>query len=66
MAGVQLYLGKLLRSTKVKVIWDLEELMVVSMDGELIAKFDFPFSSGVTYLSLRHAKEKFQNTHDAG
>lgn len=62
VAGVQLYLGKLLRSTKVKVIWDREELIVVSMEGELIAKYDFPFLSGATYLSLRHAKEKFQNT----
>ena len=62
VAGVQLYLGKLLRSTKVKVIWDREELIVVSMEGELIAKYDFPFPSGATYLSLRHAKEKFQNT----
>ncbi|RBM02619.1 hypothetical protein C1H84_04055 [Glutamicibacter soli] len=66
VAGVQLYLGKLLRSTHVKVIWDAEELMVVSMDGELVTKYDFPFPDGVTYLSLRHAKAKFQNMPEEG
>lgn len=64
VAGVQLYLGKLLRSTKVEVLWNQAELMVVSMDGELITKYDFPFPEGVTYLSLQHAKAKFQNMPD--
>lgn len=64
VAGVQLYLGKLLRSTKVEVLWNQAELMVVSMDGELIAKYGFPFPEGVTYLSLQHAKAKFQNMPD--
>ena len=66
IAGVELYLGKLLRSTMVKVIWDQTELMVVSMDGELITKFDFPFPEGVTYLSLKHATAKFQNMTEKG
>lgn len=61
VAGVELYLGKLLRSTMVKVVWDQVELMVVSMDGELITKYDYPFPEGVTYLSLKHATAKFQN-----
>lgn len=65
VAGVQLYLGKLLRSTKVEVLWNQAELMVVSMDGELITKYGFPFPEGVTYLSLQHAKAKFQNMPDA-
>lgn len=47
-----------------KVLWDQAELMVISMDDELITKYDYPFPAGVTYLSLRHAKEKFQNTPD--
>lgn len=64
VAGVQLYLGKLLRSTKVEVLWNQAELMVVSMDGELITKYDYPFPAGVTYLSLQHAKAKFQNMPD--
>ncbi|MER8026343.1 integrase core domain-containing protein [Glutamicibacter protophormiae] len=64
VAGVQLYLGKLLRSTKMEVLWNQAELMVVSMDGELIAKYGFPFTEGVTYLSLQHAKAKFQNMPD--
>lgn len=64
VAGVQLYLGKLLRSTKVEVLWNQAELMVVSMDGELITKYDLPFPEGVTYLSLQHAKAKFQNMPD--
>lgn len=64
VAGVQLYLGKLLRSTMVKVLWDQAELMVISLEGELITKYDYPFPAGVTYLSLRHAKEKFQNMPD--
>ena len=66
VAGVELYLGKLLRSTMVKVIWDHEELMVVSMDGELITKYDFPFPDEVKYLSLRHAKAMFQNLAEKG
>ncbi|WP_431710484.1 DDE-type integrase/transposase/recombinase [Glutamicibacter uratoxydans] len=66
IAGVQLYLGKLLRSTMVQVTWDQEELMVVSMDGELITKYDFPFPAGVTYLSLKHATAKFQNMAEKG
>lgn len=66
VAGVELYLGKLLRSTMVKVIWDHEELMVVSMDGELITKYDFPFPDEVKYLSLRHAKAMFQNMAEKG
>ena len=66
VAGIELYLGKLLRSTMVKVIWDHEELMVVSMDGELITKYDFPFSDEVKYLSLRHAKAMFQNMAEKG
>ncbi|MFJ2620094.1 DDE-type integrase/transposase/recombinase [Glutamicibacter sp. NPDC087344] len=61
VAGVQLYLGKLLRSTMVKVLWDQTELMVISMDGELITQYDYPFPEGVTYLSLKHATAKFQN-----
>lgn len=64
VAGAQLYLGKLLRSTMVKVLWDQAELMVISLEGELITKYDYPFPAGVTYLSLRHAKEKFQNMPD--
>lgn len=43
VAGAELYLSKLLRSTMVKVTWDPEELKVVSMEGELITKFGFPF-----------------------
>jgi len=61
VAGVGLYLGKLVRSTVVNVVWDQAELMVISLDGELVARFDFPFPDGVTYLSLKHAKAKFQN-----
>lgn len=66
VTGVELYLGKLLRSTMVKVIWDHEELMVVSMVGELVTKYDFPFPDGVTYLGLRHSKAMFQNMAEKG
>ncbi|MDQ0095969.1 hypothetical protein J2T21_003883 [Paeniglutamicibacter psychrophenolicus] len=66
VAGVELYLGKLLRSTMVKVIWDQTELMVISTDGELITKYDYPFPDGVTYLSLKHATAKFQNQPEMG
>lgn len=66
VAGVELYLGKLLRSTMVTVIWDQAELMVISMDGELITKYDYPFPDGVTYLSLKHATAKFQNQPEMG
>ena len=61
VAGVELYWGKLVRSTVVNVIWDQAELMVITIDGELVAKFDFTFPDGVTYLRLKHAKAKFQN-----
>lgn len=61
VAGVVIYLGKLLRSTPVKALWDLPELMVVSMEGELVAKFNYPFPEGATHLSLKHATSMFQN-----
>ncbi|MGP5599615.1 IS481-like element ISAar28 family transposase [Glutamicibacter arilaitensis] len=64
VAGVEIYLGKLLRSTVVNVVWDPTDLMVLSMEGELVAKFDYPFPQGVKYLSLKHATEKFQNMPD--
>ena len=66
VAGVELYLGKLLRSTIVNVTWDQTELMVISTDGELITKYDYPFPDGVTYLSLKHATAKFQNQPEMG
>ena len=61
IAGVEIYLGKLLLSTPVHVEWDQAELMVISMEGELVAKFDYPFPNEVTYLSLKHATARFQN-----
>lgn len=66
LAAVELYIGNLLRSTKVEVAWDHEELMVVSMDIELVSKYDLPFPEGGTYLSLRHARTKFQNMSEEG
>ena len=64
VAGVEIYLDKLLRSTVVNVVWDPTDLMVLSMEGELVAKFDYPFPQGVKYLSLKHAMAKFQNMPD--
>ncbi|HCM94893.1 MAG TPA: hypothetical protein DIT09_09745 [Glutamicibacter sp.] len=49
-----------------KQVWDHGELTAVSMDGELIARYDFPFPDAVTSLGLRHEKEKFQIANDAG
>lgn len=66
VAGVELYLGKLLSSTMVKDIWDHEELMVVSMDGELVTKYDFPCPDRGTYSGLQHAKVMFQNVTERG
>lgn len=63
--GVEIYLGKLLRSTVVNVVWGPTDLMVLNMDGELVAKFDYPFPQGVKYLSLKHATAKFQNMPDS-
>lgn len=53
-----------LRSTMMNVVWSENDLMVLSMDGELVAKFDYPFPQGMKYLSLRHATAKFQNMAD--
>lgn len=64
VAGVEIYLGKLLRSTMVNVVWDPTDLMVLGINGELVAKFDYPFPQGVKYLSLRHATVRFQNMPD--
>lgn len=64
IAGVELYLGKLVRSTPVTVVWDEQALMVVTNDGELIAKFTYPFAEGVKYLSLKHAVARFQSSPD--
>lgn len=63
---MELYLGKLVRSTRVRVLWDRAELMVLSMDGELIAKYDYPFPEGMKYLSLKHATARFQNVQERG
>ncbi|MFJ2620514.1 hypothetical protein [Glutamicibacter sp. NPDC087344] len=61
LLGVELYLCKLLHPTMVRVLWGQAELMVISMDGELIARYDCQFPEVVTYLSLKHAIAKLQN-----
>lgn len=61
IAGVDIYLGKLLLNAPVQVDWDSTELMIISMEGELVAKFDYPFPDEVKHLSLKHATAKFQN-----
>lgn len=65
VAGVELYLGQLLHSTMLKVAWDQAELMLISMD-ELLTKYDYPFTEGVTYRSLKPATLKFQNMVEGG
>ncbi|MGP9490657.1 DDE-type integrase/transposase/recombinase [Glutamicibacter sp. AOP5-A2-7] len=64
IAGVEIYLGKLLRSTPLKAHWDQQELMLVTMHGELIARYDFPFPEGTKYRSLKHATALFQNPRE--
>lgn len=66
VAGVELYFGKLLRSAMVKVVWDQAELMVISIDGELITKYGYLFPSGIAYLSLKYAMAMFQNPPKMG
>lgn len=59
--GVMVYFTKVMRNATVWVRWDHDELLVVSVQGELVAKFSYPFTAGVKYLSLKDALAKFQN-----
>lgn len=60
--GTMVYFTKVMRNATVWVSWDNGELLVVSMQGELVAKFAYPFAPGTKYLSLKHAQVKFQNS----
>lgn len=42
--GVEIYLGKLMRSTALTARWNQQELMLETMRGELIARYDFTIS----------------------
>lgn len=59
--GTMVYFSKIMRNAIVWVRWGDGELLVVSQQGELVAKYEYPFAPGLKYLSLKNALAKFQN-----
>ena len=59
--GTMVYFSKIMRNAIVWVRWGHGELLVVSQQGELVAKFAYPFEAGLKYLGLKNALVKFQN-----
>lgn len=59
--GTMVYFTKVMRNATVWVHWGNGELLVVSQQGELVAKYAYPFEAGVKYLGLKNAIKKFQN-----
>lgn len=59
--GTMVYFTKVMRNATVWVRWGNGELPVVSQQGELVAKYAYPFEAGTKYLGLKNAVKKFQN-----
>lgn len=59
--GTMVYFSKIMRNAIVWVRWGNGELLVVSQQGELVAKYAYPFEAGLKYLGLKNALAKFQN-----
>lgn len=59
--GTMVYFSKIMRNAIVWVRWGNGELLVVSQQGELVAKYVYPFEAGLKYLGLKNALAKFQN-----
>ncbi len=59
--GTMLYFSKIMRNAIVWVRWGNDELLVVSQQGELVAKYVYPFETQRKYMGLKDALVKFQN-----
>lgn len=64
IAGLELYLGKLMRSTALSARWGQQELMLISMADELNARYDFPFPEAMKYRNLKHPTALLENPRD--